>query len=63
MGIGISAEDQKHLFERFFRASNTSNIKGTGLGLHIVKRYAALPGGTIHVKSAITEGSEFTVII
>jgi PAS domain S-box-containing protein len=60
-GIGISAEDQKHLFERFFRASNTGSIKGTGLGLHIVKRYVELLGGTIHVKSAINRGSEFTV--
>lgn len=62
-GIGISAEDQKHLFERFFRASNTGGIKGTGLGLHIVKRYVELLGGTIHVKSAINQGTEFTVII
>jgi|GEM_PF-165604 len=61
-GIGISDEDQKHLFERFFRASNTGSIKGTGLGLHIVKRYVELLGGTIYVKSAINEGTEFTVI-
>jgi len=62
-GIGISPEDQKHLFERFFRASNTGSIKGTGLGLHIVKRYVELLGGTINVKSAINEGTEFTVKI
>ena len=61
-GIGISDEDQKHLFERFFRASNTAGIKGTGLGLHIVKRYVELLGGTIHVKSTINKGTEFTVI-
>jgi len=60
-GIGISSEDQKHLFERFFRASNTGGIKGTGLGLHIVKRYIELLGGTISVRSAINEGTEFTV--
>lgn len=60
-GIGISVEDQKHLFERFFRASNTGDIKGTGLGLHIVKRYVELLGGTINVKSVINEGTEFTV--
>src|SRR6478609_1528873 len=35
-GIGIPSEDHKHLFDRFFRASNVSNIQGTGLGLHIV---------------------------
>jgi len=60
-GIGISPEDQKHLFERFFRASNTGAIKGTGLGLHIVKRYVELLGGTINVKSIINQGTEFTV--
>ena len=62
-GIGISPEDQKHLFERFFRASNTGNIKGTGLGLHIVKRYVELLGGAINVKSTLNEGTEFTVKI
>ncbi len=36
-GIGISKEDQEQLFERFFRASNAGTVKGTGLGLHIVK--------------------------
>ena len=62
-GIGISLEDQKHLFERFFRASNTGSIKGTGLGLHIVKRYVELLGGTIRVRSVIKQGTEFTVVI
>jgi signal transduction histidine kinase len=40
-GIGISEEDQKHLFSSFFRGKNAANIPGTGLGLHIVKRYRA----------------------
>ena len=62
-GIGISTEDQQHLFERFFRASNTGNIKGTGLGLHIVKRYVDLIGGTISVKTEEGKGSEFTVVL
>jgi PAS domain S-box-containing protein len=60
-GIGISNEDQKHLFERFFRASNTGGIKGTGLGLHIVKRYIDLLQGNIWLKSEIGNGSTFTV--
>jgi len=62
-GIGISQEDQKHLFERFFRASNTGNIKGTGLGLHIVKRYIDLMNGTIEVTSEIGTGSTFIVTL
>lgn len=60
-GIGISADDQKHLFERFFRASNSGNIKGTGLGLHIVKRSIDLVGGTIEVESEIGKGTRFKI--
>ena len=60
-GIGIPAEDQKHLFERFFRASNAGNIQGTGLGLHITKRYVDMMNGTITVKSEPGKGSEFVV--
>ena len=41
-GIGISEEDQKHLFERFFRGGNATVIQGTGLGLHLVDRYMRL---------------------
>jgi PAS domain S-box-containing protein len=62
-GIGIPDEDQKHLFERFFRASNSGNIQGTGLGLNIVKRYAELLGGTISFRSTYGSGSIFTVTI
>ena len=62
-GIGIPDEDQRHLFERFFRASNSGNIQGTGLGLNIVKRYAELLGGTISFKSNYGKGSIFTVTI
>lgn len=46
-GMGIPKEDQQHLFERFFRGSNVMTVQGTGLGLHIVKRYLDLLGGTI----------------
>lgn len=61
-GIGIPEEDVKHLFDRFFRASNAINIAGTGLGLNIVKRYVELMGGTIQFKSTLGKGSTFTVI-
>ncbi|MBP1223045.1 PAS domain-containing sensor histidine kinase [Flavobacterium sp. 1355] len=60
-GIGIPEEDHKHLFEAFFRAHNTGNIPGTGLGLHIVSRYVSLMKGTISFKSAIDKGTLFTI--
>ncbi len=60
-GIGIPAEDQKNMFSRFFRASNVENIKGTGLGLTIVKKYAELMSGNIIFKSKEGEGTEFVV--
>ncbi len=62
-GIGIPQEDQKHMFDRFFRASNAGQVQGTGLGLNIVKRYAELLGGTISFTSEYGKGSTFTVFI
>ncbi|CAN5186524.1 hypothetical protein BH23BAC2_BH23BAC2_01640 [soil metagenome] len=41
-GIGIPEEEQKNMFSKFFRAKNTGNIQGTGLGLTIVKKYVEL---------------------
>lgn len=60
-GIGIPEEDQKNLFEPFFRAHNTGNIPGTGLGLNIVKRYVSLMGGTVSCNSAQHKGTIFTL--
>jgi signal transduction histidine kinase len=60
-GLGIAEEDHKHLFERFFRGKNVTNIQGTGLGLHIVSKYVELMGGTIEVESALNEGTTFTL--
>jgi PAS domain S-box-containing protein len=62
-GIGISQEDQNHLFSSFFRGKNALNIQGTGLGLHIVKRYADLLGGTINLQSKLGEGTTLTLQI
>lgn len=60
-GIGIPNEDQAHMFERFFRASNASNYQGTGLGLTIVKRYLDLLGGSIRFDSELNKGTSFFV--
>ena len=60
-GIGISETDKQHLFSSFFRGANASNIQGTGLGLHIVKRYADLLNGTVNLQSQINKGT--TIIL
>lgn len=60
-GIGIPEKDQKHLFERFFRAENATMIQGTGLGLSIVKKYLDLLGGRISFRSKLEEGTTFRV--
>jgi PAS domain S-box-containing protein len=60
-GIGIPKEDLEQLFSSFFRARNASNIQGTGLGLHIVKRYVDLMGGTIQVNSVLGQGTSFVI--
>jgi signal transduction histidine kinase len=60
-GIGIPEEDQKYLFEAFFRAHNTGTIPGTGLGLNIVARHVELMNGTVSIKSDTQSGSNFTL--
>jgi PAS domain S-box-containing protein len=60
-GIGISAEDQQHLFASFFRGANVINIEGTGLGLHIVRRYVGLLHGTIGLESTLGKGTCVTI--
>jgi len=62
-GIGMSPEDQAHLFELFTQADNphTRQQEGSGLGLHLSQKLAGLLGGQITVKSAAGQGSTFTV--
>ena len=60
-GIGIPEIDQKSLFEPFFRAHNTGDIPGTGLGLNIVDRYVGLMGGTVNCISEQNIGTTFTL--
>jgi signal transduction histidine kinase len=55
--------DQVHLFERFFRATNVTNIQGTGLGLHIVGRYVEILKGTIKYHSEFEKGSCFEILL
>jgi signal transduction histidine kinase len=62
-GIGIPEDEQVHLFESFFRASNVIGIVGTGLGLTIVKQFVELLNGTITYTSALNKGSEFTITL
>lgn len=62
-GIGIPEEEQKNMFERFFRAQNVINIKGTGLGLNIVKKYLDLLNGKIAFESQLNKGSVFKVYL
>ena len=62
-GIGISPDDQKHLFERFFRGKNATNIQGTGLGLNIVLKYLELMNGMIEMHSVLDEGSTFVITL
>ncbi len=62
-GIGIPKVDQTHLFERFYRAQNAMNIKGTGLGLHIVAKYVELLKGSIECSSEENKGTEFIILL
>lgn len=62
-GIGISAEDQRHLFAEFFRSTNPAALEqsGSGLGLTIVRRLVERLGGRVGVESELGRGSCFRV--
>lgn len=64
-GVGISAEDQPKLFEKFFRSAdvNVQNETGTGLGLSLANEIVRLHGGDIAVDSEVGKGSTFTITI
>ena len=62
-GMGIPLSEQKHLFSRFYRGSNVINIKGTGLGLNIVRQYLTMLNGDIHFESEEGLGTTFTIRI
>ncbi len=60
-GVGIPAKDQKHIFERYFRAENVILTQGTGIGLNIIKAHLENLGGMIYFKSKENKGSTFTI--
>lgn len=64
-GIGISEEDLKYVFERFYRAdkSRTRATGGTGIGLTVVKSIVSSHGGEVKLESKLGEGSKFTIIL
>lgn len=62
-GIGIPEKDQKHIFERYFRAENAVLNQGTGIGLNIAKTHLENLGGNIGFTSQENEGTTFTVEI
>lgn len=62
-GIGIPKKDQKHIFERYFRAENALLNSGTGIGLHIIKGHLENLNGSVTFKSKENVGSTFTVTL
>ncbi|MGF1541199.1 MAG: ATP-binding protein [Pleurocapsa sp.] len=62
-GIGIPRRDKNRIFEPFHRGKNVSNIPGTGLGLHIVKKFVNVLGGKIKITSQENQGTKVEVII
>lgn len=61
-GKGMTAQELSYIFEPFYRANNTAEVKGHGLGLALTKRIIDIHGASIIVQSQIGKGSEFTVL-
>jgi signal transduction histidine kinase len=62
-GVGISQEDQAHLFSRFVRIESTEHVKGTGLGLWLSREIARMHGGDLSVNSEVGRGSTFNFTV
>ena len=64
-GLGIAADEQGRIFDKFYRAANakTADAKGSGLGLAMVQQIVAAHGGALHVESEPDAGSTFTILL
>lgn len=62
-GMGIPQKDIESLFQPFFRATNSTHVQGSGLGLSIVKQFVELHGGKVELQSKLNEGTTFTVYL
>ncbi len=62
-GIGISEENQKRIFDRFFQVDKSRTSSSSGLGLAMVKEIASLNGGSVSVESRLEKGSVFTLTL
>jgi signal transduction histidine kinase len=62
-GVGIAPDDLDHVFDKFYRVKNDAShtIKGTGLGLYLVKYFVELHGGQISVQSTLGKGTSFKI--
>lgn len=62
-GLGIPEDELPKLSSQFFRASTSAGISGTGIGLHLVKAFINMHGGSMTVSSVVDEGSTFTITL
>ena len=62
-GIGMTEDEIKHIFDRFYQADRSRSSEGVGLGLSLVRRILDMLGGSVKVSSVLHEGSVFRIAI